>query len=325
MTASEAPPSEDVREPKARLGPVPIPAARRERVALVLALCLVAGVTVAVKVVAGSHRAPTFSRGGTFASQAPAELQPEASPEGASPSPTATAPRPTGAPIAIRPPLTPRPQPGVDDAASVPAVGTYVYAVQGTEEATGFGSRSFPPEMTMVAKHDAGADRRFVFDLTYSSEHEERQIVSYAADGVALTFEAGSVTFGVTQTSEANYDPPMLQVPLPLSEGERRSGTTTARAPGSAEVSRVVDWTVSVGARETIDVLGAPTHVWVVKIERTSRPGTPEQEKRSRTYWYDPSRSLWVKWHETLEASKAFGPGRFTYRDQYTATLKSAP
>jgi hypothetical protein len=45
---------------------------------------------------------------------------------------------------------------------------------------------------------------------------------------------------------------------------------------------------------------------------------------RSRKYWLDPDRSLWVKWEEHMIGSQNFGPGKFTYTTDFTATLKRA-
>jgi hypothetical protein len=61
---------------------------------------------------------------------------------------------------------------------------------------------------------------------------------------------------------------------------------------------------------------------WVVRIDRQSRPGTSEQDTRSRTYWFDPGRRIWVKWTEDLKGSQDVGPGAFSYQTQYTATLE---
>src|SRR5207253_9524643 len=97
--------------------------------------------------------------------------------------------------------------------------------------------------MTVAPAPDGGATQR-VLDLRFSDQHEEREIVDFAASGPAFVYEAGSVTFGpYTQTSEADYAPPMLQVPLPLRAGDVVSGTSKASA-------RTEDWTVRVERAE---------------------------------------------------------------------------
>jgi hypothetical protein len=78
---------------------------------------------------------------------------------------------------------------------------------------------------------------------------------------------------------------------------------------------------VQVLGQEAIPVLGKSTVTWVVRIDRQSRPGSSEQDKRSRTYWFDPGRRIWVKWTESLDGSQDMGPGAFSYQTQFTATL----
>jgi hypothetical protein len=160
-----------------------------------------------------------------------------------------------------------------------------------------------------------------IFDLYFSNDHEEREIVAYRPDGILFTYEAGSVTFGpVTRTSEAIYDPPMLQILVPLLDGARQNGTSRA-INDQGDVVRTEDWAVEVIGREVIDVIGEPVDAWVVRINRQSRPGDSEQVTRTRTYWFDAERSLWVKWDEKLDGSQEFGPGDFTYHTEFTATL----
>lgn len=277
-----------------------------------------------------SQRPPVFSRGGPFAAGvegARAEaLDLLGSPVvSASPAParsrsqfTVSAPdRDLSAP------------PGAPAAPVLPEIGIYTYSVDGYEEATGFGRREYPDTMTMTVHRTQPADpdvpklreHEIIFDLDFSSNHEEREIVSYQGDGASFTYEAGEVTFGpVMQTSEATYEPPMLQVPFTLDFGVKRSGTSEASTPGGSVV-RTEDWTVEVLGRETIEVMDETVDSWVVKISRQSRPGSSEQVTRTRQYWFDPGRMLWVKWTETLHGERPFGPGTFTYDTQFTANL----
>jgi hypothetical protein len=209
-----------------------------------------------------------------------------------------------------------------------PRLGSYVYAVEGTEDATAFGSREYPDEMTMTVHRPTlrGSsapdleDDEVVFDLVFSGDHEEREIVAYRTNGISFTYEAGSVTFGITQTSEASYKPPMLQVPAKLEPGNVVEGTSRAISPDGEE-TRVEDWVVTVEGRETIDIMGEAVPTWVVEIERQSRPGSSEQVTRTRRYWFSPAHRLWVKWEEKLDGRQAFGPGSFRYRTEFTATL----
>lgn len=278
-----------------------------------------------------SKRPPRFSRGGeTFGAAAPransatrAGVGADSDAEVAQPSRTPPGQRTSAAVTRqVRSTATPTSAAPVTSALRTPALGTYTYAVRGTEGATGFGSRDFPPQMTMVVSREPKLPTdQLQFDLTYSSDHEERQILAYRPDGVFLTYEAGSVTFTVTQTSEAAYTPAMLQVPHPLAVGATSSGTSTAKDPGG-NVVRVIDWTVRVSGTEAIDAADQPVDAWVVHLDRKSRPGTSEQETRRRTGWFDASRGLWVKWTDSLQASRSFGPGSFSYNEEVTVTLQ---
>jgi len=285
----------------------------------------IAAVVAVLSVLALATRgtsAPVFSRGGVFVDPAVTTPSPSAS------ATIATAARPVSrgdtvrgvqTSAAARPHATSAPH----VASTRLALGTYNFAVAGWESVTGFGRRDFPPTMTLRAQHssDTKPDEA-VFDLTYSSQHEEREVVAYHPDSVALTYEAGSVTFGpYTQTSEASYDPAMTQIPLPLAVGAKRSGTAKAVAPNGS-VTRTEDWTVRVLRKERIEIAGASIPTYVVQVHRQTRAGSSEQVTRDRTYWYDPGRSLWVKWHETMHAERNYGI-HFTYDDDYTATLTS--
>lgn len=202
------------------------------------------------------------------------------------------------------------------------ALGTYAYALKGSESATGFGTRQYPSEMTITAHTTPGvAKDQAVLDLFFSSQHQERDIVAYRGDSIALTFEGGSITFGPsTQTSEADYVPAMTQIPLPLHAGDRRTGTAQVKAKNGT-VSRVEDWTVTVVGQETVTIAGKSVVTWVVTTERKTRPGSADQATRSRTYWYDPARRMWVKWKEKMHSERKAVGINVTYETTYEAVL----
>ena len=202
----------------------------------------------------------------------------------------------------------------------LPTVGTYTYAVEGTEGATAFGSRSYPTRAGIVVHRDpALRDDELVFDLRLSGQHEEREVVRTTAAGLAFSFEAGSITFGPgTQTSQAGYDPVMVQIPYPLGPGAQASGSSAAKDGGT--VARVEDWTAKVVGQEVLDVLGRQRTTWVVDVQRRTRPGGAEQVDRFRRYWYDPELGIWVRWTERFDASRDLLVD-FTYHTTYTATL----
>jgi hypothetical protein len=114
----------------------------------------------------------------------------------------------------------------------------------------------------------------------------------------------------------------MTQIPVPLKIGAKVNGTSEARDP-NGNVTRTEDWTVQVLRQEALKALGKTKVTWVVKIDRQSRPGTSEQDTRSRTYWFDPELRIWVKWAETFDGSQDVGPGAFDYHTEFTATLKN--
>jgi len=150
----------------------------------------------------------------------------------------------------------------------VPAVGTYTYEVAGSESATGFGSRAYPSTMTFDAHTSPDAEGQVVVDLRFSQDHEEREILERTPDGLAFAFEGGSITFGPgTQTSEADYDPPMVQIPTALTPGSTISGTSAAKN-SDGSTSRVEDWAVSVVGQETLDIGGTSVDTWVVDVQR---------------------------------------------------------
>lgn len=273
-----------------------------------------------------AHRAPSFTRGGRFAaagSQLPSDRplpytpltssEPTAAPT--TPASTAVPSAPTTAPTRVAAAGAPAPSPAATpppSAIHAPALGTYTYAVDGSESATGFGSRRLPSTMTTTIAVDPDDAERRVLDLRFSDQHEEREIAAYGADGIGFVYEAGSVTFGpYTQTSEADYTPPMIQVPAQLEPGTSARGTSDAS-------SRVEDWTVRVLRTERVD--GYDTVV--VQIDRQSRPGTAEQVTRTRIYWYAPALGTWVRWEEKMHASRAMAGPTFSYDCQYSAVLK---
>lgn len=275
-----------------------------------------------------ADRPPAFGRGGAFAGDlaGPGPTADDLS----IPSPSPANRARTRSSATIQAPPTPDPASAgfTPTGARFPALGRYVYAVGGYEEATAFGRRNYPSEMTTTVHRTQPTDAsvpqlepdEIIFDLFFSNNHEEREILAYREGGIVFTYEAGSVSFGFTQTSEATYDPPMLQIPAPLELGVERTGTSEAKDT-NGNVTRTEDWTVQILAVEQLDILGQLADTWVVQINRQSRPGGSEQITRSRKYWFDPQRALWVKWEEKLDGAQEFGPGTFNYSTEFTATL----
>jgi len=186
------------------------------------------------------------------------------------------------------------------------------------------GTRKFPDKMTMVVHGATGLKPdQLVFDLTYSDKHAEREIVGFRNDGIYFDFEGGSVTFGPrTETSQADYEPPILEVPSPLQAGFTRTGVTRAKGADGG-VSRTEDWTVSVAGQEPVTVAGATVNAWKVQVDRKFRPGGSDQGTRSRTMWFDPARNMWVKFVEVFHGERHEVGFSFTYDSNVTAVLSS--
>jgi len=177
--------------------------------------------------------------------------------------------------------------------------------------------------MTMVVHAGAGVEAdQLVFDITYSNQHAEREIVGFRNDGVYFDFEGGSITFGPrTETSQADYDPPILQIPYPLQPGLSRTGVTKATG-ADGKVSRTEDWKATVLGQEAVAIGGGGTvNAWKVEIQRKFRPGTPDQGFRNRTYWFDPARNIWVKFVEVFHGERHTAGFSFTYDSNLTAVL----
>lgn len=216
----------------------------------------------------------------------------------------------------------PTPTPGPPSASGKPALGTYTWSVNGTEGASFVGSRKFPDKMTMIVHTAPGLQPdQLVYDMTYSDKHAEREIVGFRNDGTYFDFEGGSVTFGPrTETSQADYDPPILEIPSPLQAGFSKTGVSKAKGADGG-VSRTEDWTVSVAGQEPVDVAGTTVNAWKVQVDRKFRPGSSDQGTRNRTMWYDPARHMWVKFVEVFHGERHVGIGSFTYDSNVTAVL----
>ena len=304
-----------------------------------IAICVALLVVVDGIVIArwsASKRPPSFARGGDFASTGAVPSTSSVMDVSASttvPSATTTSvrasrPARTTVPITTLPPTADTRSgagPTVAPARPrLPALGTYTFAVSGTESATLVGSRSFAPQMTLVAHRGGGVGSDdVVLDQEFSTDHEEREIARYSNEGIFLTHEAGSLTFGlVTQGSDVRYDPPLGQIPFPLVPGTTRSGSSTAREPDGA-VARVDDWTTRILGQETITVAGAAVPTWTVQFERRSRPGGSDQVIQTTRYWFDPVRGISVRWEESVHGERNTLLFRGTYDERYVATLQA--
>jgi hypothetical protein len=227
------------------------------------------------------------------------------------------APTPTPTPTSPSKPAAPPPT-----GLGKPDLGTYTYTVDGTEHAPFVGTRRYPEKMTTVVHAGGGVDSdQLVFDIRYSDNHVEREIVGFRNDGIYFDFEGGSITFGPrTETSEADYEPPILQVPLPLQPGLSRTGVTQAKG-ADGKVSRTEDWKTTVLGQEPVTIGGATVNAWKVEVQRKFRPGSADQGFRNRTYWFDPARRIWVKYTEVFHGERRTAGFSFSYDSNLTAVL----
>jgi hypothetical protein len=313
-----------------------LPLSRRKirALAVFVVVLLAAGAAGWYQVAVRSTRPPNFAQGGRFAQAASStaaqpltanvgaagSVQPDAAPAPSTPANSYAPGRITavaGAPA----PATPTAGSGASPAASVvPAAGTYTWRVDGTEGATGFGSRPLPSSMTVVAHGDKGiAPGQIVLDTTYSSDHQERLIVGEQSGALVSVFEGGQVRFGpMAQTNSGRYAPPIVLVPADLHDGAVTKGTTNVK-DGSGKVERIEDWTLSVVHRTTIPVAGVPTSVWELVLERNTRPGSDQQVHRVIREWWDPNRRSLVRYHDTMHGEQHYAGVAFTYDSDITA------
>ena len=77
-----------------------------------------------------------------------------------------------------------------------PPEGDYTYSVTGTESATAFGARDYPPDVTMTVSRPSNLSLpsdELVFDLPFSQDHQEREYVAYRKSGVAFAYESSTI------------------------------------------------------------------------------------------------------------------------------------
>jgi hypothetical protein len=306
-------------------------------VGVLAAVVLLVGVAAAYQLGVRGHRPPRFREGGDFltSKEIPVpgqdgvpypygDASATTAPGTSTPSTATSAAAPVARPsTSVTAGSTSAATPNPDTALVTPtrpAAGTYTYALSGTEGATGFGSRSYPAAATDVVHPDPSVrSDELVHDLRLSDQHEEREVVRYSPQGLAFSFEGGSITFGPgTQTSQATYSPLMVQIPFPLRAGAQASGSSAARSSSSTE--RVERWTAKVVGQQVLDVLGQQHTTWVVDVQRTTTSQGAEQVDRFRRYWYDPALGVWVRWTERFHGSRDLLID-FTYDTTYTASL----
>jgi hypothetical protein len=79
---------------------------------------------------------------------------------------------------------------------------------------------------------------------------------------------------------------------------------------------------VTVLAQETLTIAGTAVSTWKVDVDRRFS-GPSESGTRKRTYWFDPERSMWVKFTEVFHGERRTGGFTATYDSNITATLEA--
>ncbi len=304
-------------------GPSALPATRDSSLKLAFVLALTISMAAAATLYQSnvdSDQGTELGRGGRLGSGN------QSLAEGAPGTPT---PLPTARPRSVAVVEAPEDE-AVDLAGSAPpfpTLGRYVFTVDGSESASFVGNRSYPAEMAMTVHRQTDQQTlelepdELIFDLELSTNHKEREVVSYRKNGIVFTFESSDVNIGnMNRSRAAKYSPPLLQVPIPLEDGDTRSGTSRMIGGNGMETG-IEDWTVQVHGPDQIEVMGEDIDTWAVTLESKSRPGYDETVTRSRTYWLSPQRSIWVKFSEQLTRATGSGLTRMTYSSNYTATL----
>lgn len=206
-----------------------------------------------------------------------------------------------------------------------PATGRYRYAVDGWESTSAPGSRrDFPGTADVVVRdrREGEAGTSVTIDLTYSDSHDEQLVVRYGRQGAEITFEGGEVSFfagTVTESSAAEYAPPMVRVPAGAAPGDTWSGSAEARDPDDGTVLRRVEYTGRVRGTEQVTVAGRSLSTLVVEW-RSEFTGS-ESGWRRQTLWFSPELGIWVKRHDRMHAER-FG---FSYDKDATLTLRELP
>lgn len=206
-----------------------------------------------------------------------------------------------------------------------PVAGRYEYAVEGWESTSAPGSRRDFPSTATVAVHNRREQAQgtaVTLDLTYSDRHEERMVVRYGREDVAITFEGGRVSFfggTVTETSQARYEPPMVMLPTGAEPGDTWSGSAEARDPEDGSVTRRVSYQGRV--RDTEELTVAGRRLSTVVVEWSSEFTGSESGWRRQRIWLSPELGTWVKRHDRVHAERF----RFAYDMDATLTLRELP
>ncbi len=161
------------------------------------------------------------------------------------------------------------------------------------------------------------------FDLRFSDQHTEQEVVSYRADMIGVRQQAVQLEFGLAKRNTfASYKPTVAFAAVPFAANASRSGATDTR-DGAGRLLRIEDWRVTDVALRSIVVAGATVSVWEVSFDRASRAGAAESLRETRRAWFDPVRRMWVKWEIHLHTER---PNELAsaYDLDYVATLTTS-
>ncbi|MGQ0845094.1 MAG: hypothetical protein ACT4QF_13270 [Sporichthyaceae bacterium] len=229
------------------------------------------------------------------------------------PSPAASgaataAPRPSTAGTAKPAEQPAKPVPSAPVAAAVrrPVSGVYTLEVKGREGVKfgplSFCDRTLPTETSMVvAPAEGEPDGSYAFDLRYypgqAGQHDERQILRYDENSIAMTYEVGTVTCsGVRQSSEVSYEPSVDRVRFPLKVGAKWSGR-------SGNDRRTETYTTTISRRDVVEIAGTKYPVYVIESDATFTGA--ENGERKRVWWFSPERGMPLKWTDFIKGGRS--------------------
>lgn len=206
--------------------------------------------------------------------------------------------------------------------ATGPAVGTYPLKVEGSEKVqfgpVSFCNQTLPTSTSLVVQKAAGESATsYDFDVPFfpgkTGQHDERHIYRFTRDAVFLDYEIATVTCqGVRQSSETSFAPAQPRVKLPLTVG----ASWHYRGGGS---NRTEDATFRVLRTESLTIGGRQVPTYVIGTT-TSFTGD-ESGTRDQTWWYSPSWSMPVKWHEKQTGQRSGA----SYSGDVTVTVLAHP
>lgn len=237
---------------------------------------------------------PKFSRGGIWGQPSPTGLASSIPADSPGPEATPVASGPTGAttssptsrkltgqsPTAVASGPTPH-------AIGPPKSGVYNYQGEGHESGQVGPATACSwnvDKVSLTVKQDPAG---LVMDWAFTPNHQQRNILSWRADGAYLTYYGMAVTcMGMRETSEDNYSPPQMWYRFPLKVGD------TWEVDSSTE-NRTEHMVVSVKSAQKVTVPAGEFDTLLIERKVTISGG--QSGTYQITHWFAPSLRVSVK------------------------------